>query len=82
MSNEVFDVDKEIKKLSRKTEINILRTENAFENRLKQLEKDIDKTIKSKEKIFDESKGLSSKHITNDYSPDSLDRYRKKLDKI
>lgn len=82
MSSEDFDMDKEIEKLSRKTEINILKTEMAFENRLKQLEKDIDKTIKSKESIFDDSKGLTSEHITNDYSPDSLDRYRKKLEKI
>lgn len=82
MSNDDFDVDKEIEKISRKTDVNILRTEIAFENRIKQLENDIDKTIKSKEKIFDDSKGLTSKHVTNDYSPSSLDRYREKLKKI
>ena len=82
MSNNDFDVDKEIEKISRKTDVNILRTEIAFENRIKQLENDIDKTIKSKEKIFDDSKGLTSKHVTNDYSPSSLDRYREKLKKI
>lgn len=82
MSNEEFDIDKEIKKISRKTDINILKTERAFENRLEQLDKEIDKAIKSKEKMFDEYKGLSTKHVTNDYSPSSLDRYRKKLEKI
>ena len=82
MSDEEFDVDKEIKKLSRKTEVNILKTERTFENRIKQLENEIDKTIKSKESLFDESKGLTSKHITNDYSPSSVDKYREKLKKI
>lgn len=82
MSNDDFDVDKEIEKISRKTDVNILKTEIAFENRIKQLENDIDNVIKDKEKIFDESKVLTSKHVTNDYSPSSLDRYRKKLEKI
>ncbi|MCR5026206.1 MAG: hypothetical protein K6A34_02010 [Methanobrevibacter sp.] len=82
MSNDDFDVDKEIEKISRKTDVNILKTEIAFENRIKQLENDIDNAIKDKEKIFDESKVLTSKHVTNDYSPSSLDRYRKKLEKI
>ncbi len=82
MSDKEFDVDKEIERLSRKTNINILKTERIFENRFEQLDKEIDKAIKSKEKMFDESKGLTSKHITNDYSPSSLDIYRKKLEKI
>lgn len=82
MSDKEFDVDKEIERISRKTNVNILKTECVFENRLEQLEKEIDKTIKSKEKMFDESKGLTSKHVTNDYSPSSLDIYRKKLEKI
>ena len=46
MSNQEFDIDKEIKKISRKTDINILKTERAFENRLEQLDKEIDKAIK------------------------------------
>lgn len=82
MSEEEFDVDKEIKRISRKTDINILRTEKRFENRLNQLDKDIDNLMKSKEKMFDESKDITSKHIMTNYTDSSLERYKKKLNKI
>lgn len=82
MSKEEFDVDKEIKKISRKTDINIMRSEKAFENRLNKLDKDIDKTIKSKEKIFDESKEVTTQYLTTDYTDSALERYREKLKKI
>ena len=46
------------------------------------LDKDIDEAISSKVKMFDESKDLTSKHIMMDYTDDSLERYRRKLNKI
>ncbi|MBR0271769.1 MAG: hypothetical protein IJQ68_07260 [Methanobrevibacter sp.] len=82
MSEKDFDVDKEIERLSRKTNVNILRTEKSFDNRISQLEKDIDKVIKSKEKFFDDSKELTSKHATSSYTDNALERYKKKLNKI
>ena len=81
MSKE-FDVDEEIEKLSRKTNINMRRTEYAFDNQLKKLEKDIDHIVKDKISNFDENKELSTKYLNIDYSSDSIDTYKKRLKKI
>lgn len=79
---EEFDVDKEIEKISRKTNVDILKSERAFENRLNQLEKDIDNAIKSKEKLFDDSKEVTTEYVTTDYTDSSIERYREKLKRI
>ena len=52
---EKFDVDKEIERISRKTRVNIMKSERLFESRINQLENDIDSAINSKEKLFDEN---------------------------
>jgi hypothetical protein len=82
MSKEDIDVEKEIERISRKTCVNIMKSENHFESRLNQLDEDIDKLVKSKEKFFDESKEVTTKYLTTDYTESSLERYRKKLNKI
>ena len=82
MSKKDFDVEKEIERISRKTRVNIMKSERSFDSRLSQLEKDIDKAINSKEKLFDDSKVLTSKHLENDYTDNALERYKKKLNKI
>ncbi|MBE6511168.1 MAG: hypothetical protein E7Z74_07925 [Methanobrevibacter millerae] len=82
MSKEDFDVEKEIERISRKTRVNIMKSERSFDSRLNQLEKDIDDAIKSKEKLFDDSKTLTTKHIETDYTDNALERYKKKLNKI
>ncbi len=79
--NEV-DMDKEFKRLSRKTNVNILRTEISYDNVLGKLDKDIDDAIDDKIKFFDDSHRLTSKHLLNDYSDSSLERYKKKLKNI
>ena len=77
-----FDVDKEMERLSRSTNVKIMKSENSFENRLNQLDKDIEKTFSSKEKLFDETKDLTSKHIMTDYTDNALERYRNQLKKF
>ena len=79
---EKFDVDKEIERLSKNTRVNIMKSERGFESRINQLEKDIDKAIRSKEKLFDESKVLKEKHILTDYTDSAIERYKRKLNKI
>jgi hypothetical protein len=79
---EKFDVDKEIERISRKTRVNIMKSERLFESRINQLENDIDSAISSKEKLFDENNVLKEKHILTDYTDSSLERYKKKLNKI
>lgn len=82
MSKKDFDVDKEIERLARKSNINIKKSENSFENQLKKLEKDIDNLSKQKIKDFDKNKELTSKYLSIDYKQDTIDRYREKLKKI
>lgn len=79
---EEVDVEKEMERISRKTRAEIMKTENRFESRLNQLDSDIDKLFKSKESLFDDSKEVTTKYLTTDYTESSLERYRKKLNKI
>ena len=82
MAKEELDIDKEIEKLSRKTNINMRKSENSFENMLKRLDEDIDKVMNGKIKEFDDSKKLTSKYLNIDYTQDSIKRYREKLNNI
>lgn len=82
MSEEEFDIDEEIKKISRKTNINMRKSEYAFENQIKKLDRTIDDIVKDKVRLFDENKQLASDYLTTDYSSSTVDRYRKRLKKI
>lgn len=77
-----FDVDKEMERLSKSTRIKIMKSENSFESRLNQLDKDIESAISAKEKLFDETKELTSKHVMTNYTDNALERYRNQLRKI
>ena len=82
MAKDEFDIDKEIEKLSRKTNINMRKSENSFENMLKRLDDEIDKVTDGKIKEFDDSKKLTAKYLNIDYTQDSIKRYREKLNNI
>lgn len=82
MAKKDFDVDKEIKRMSRNIDIDIIKSENAFDNLMDKLDKDIDKAISNKISMFDESKDLTSKHVTTSYTDSALERYKRKLNKI
>ncbi len=79
---EKFDVDKEIERLSRKSNVNMRKSEYSFDNRLKKLESEIDKIMDRKIKEFDDNKKLTSDYLSIDYKQDTIDRYREKLKKI
>ena len=82
MSDEEFDIDEEIKKISRKSNINMRKSEYAFENQIRKLDKDIDNIIKEKVSDFDNNKKLTEDYLTTDYREYSIERYREKLKKI
>ena len=82
MSKDEFDLDEEVKKLSRKTDIDVKRTEYAFENQIRKLDTDIDNIVKEKIRDFDNNKKLTSKYLNIDYSSDTVDGYRKRLKNI
>ena len=82
MSKKDFDVDKELERIARKTNLNMRKSEYSFENQLKKLDKDINNLTKQKIKDFDKNKELNSKYLSIDYKQDTIDRYREKLKKI
>ena len=77
-----IDVDEEIKKISRKTDIEIQKSEYAFKNRLKNLDAEIDKSVNEQLKEFDKMKELTSDYLGIDYSSSTIEQYREKLKKI
>ena len=77
-----FDWDKEIERLSRKSKINIRKSEYAFENQIKKLDSDIDRIVKEKIKDFDNIKYLTQEYLTIDYTESTINRYKEKLKKI
>ena len=79
---EEFDVDKELEKISRKSNIDIRKSEYSFENQIRKLDKEIDKIMDSKIKEFDDNKKLTSDYLSIDFSESTINRYREKLKKI
>lgn len=80
--NKEIDIDEEIKKLSRQTDINIQKSEYSFNNRLKKLDAEIDKSINDQLKEFDKIKKATSDYLTIDYSSSTIQQYREKLKKM
>ncbi|WP_405290457.1 hypothetical protein [Methanobrevibacter sp.] len=79
---EKIDFDEELEKIARKSNLNIRKSEYAFENQLKKLDKDIDNLTNKKIKEFDKNKELTLEYLSTEYKQDSIDRYREKLKKI
>ena len=79
--NEEIDIDEEIKRISRKTNVDILKSGRTFDNRIKNLEKEIEKASQTQIKDFDKSKELVGKYLSTDYSSSTIDNYRRKLKK-
>lgn len=82
MSKEELDIDKEIEKIARKSNINMRKVEYSFENRIRKLEEEINTLSNQKIKDFDKNKELTSEYLCMDYKQDTIDRYREKLKKI
>lgn len=82
MSKKELDLDKEVEKLARKSNLNMRKSEYAFEKQLKKLDADIDSLVNDKIKDFDLDKKLTEQYLTIDYSNSTVDRYREKLKKI
>lgn len=82
MAKDDIDFDKELKRLSRNIDIDIMKSENSFDNLFEKMDKEIDNAVSNKISAFDESKELTSKHIMTNYTDSALERYKRKLDKI
>jgi phage host-nuclease inhibitor protein Gam len=79
---EEFDLDAEVERLARKSNIQMKRTEYSYDNQLKKLDKEIDKAINDKIKLFDENKKSTQDYKEIEFKHDTINRYREKLKKI
>ena len=82
MSKKELDLDKEVERLARKSNLNMRKSEYAFEKQLKKLDADIDSLVNDRITDFDIDKKLTEQYLTIDYSNSTVDRYREKLKKI
>ena len=82
MAKNEVDIEKEVERLARKSNINIKKSEYSFEKRISRLDSDIDKVLNDKIKIFDENKKSTQDYLEIEFSHDTIDRYREKLKKI
>lgn len=81
-NNEEIDIDEEIKRISRKTNVDVFKSERTFDNRIKNLEREIEKASQTQLNDFDKNKELVGKYLSTDYSSSTIDNCRRKLKKI
>lgn len=79
---EEMDIEEEVQRLSRKTNVNIKKKEYSYSKQLERLDKEIDKAVNDKIKLFDEDKEITEKYKSIEFNHDTIDRYREKLKKI
>lgn len=77
-----LDIDEEVRRISRKTNVNIKKAEYSFSKQLERLDKEVDNAVNDKIKLFDQDKELTEKYLSIEYKHDTIDRYREKLKKI
>ena len=77
-----IDMDEEIRRLSRRTNVNMRKSQNSFDNQIKKLDKEIDKVLNQKIKEFDENKQMTEDYLKIEYKDDTINRYREKLRKM
>jgi hypothetical protein len=76
------DIEEEVQRLARKTNVNIKKSEYSFSKQMERLGKEVDKVVNEKMKEFDDNKGLSEEYMSIEYKHDTVNRYREKLKKI
>ena len=79
---EEFDVDEELKKISRKSNVAAIKSQRSFENQIKKLDVEIDNVINNKLRQFDVDLKLRSDYLSIDYSDPTVKKIREKLKRI
>ena len=79
---EEYDLEKEVERLSRQSNININKFEYSYNKRIKKLDEDIEKIMEDKVSLFDENKKFTEDYLTIENDTSTIDRYREKLKKI
>ena len=79
---EEIDIEEEVQRLARKTNVNINKSEYSYSKQIEMLGKEVDKVVNEKINAFDENKVLTEDYLLTEYSHDTVDRYREKLKKL
>ena len=82
MAEKELDIEKESKRVARKSNLNMRKSEYSFEKRLLRLDKEIDDAINDKIKLFDENQNMVEEYSDIEFKHDTINRYREKLRKI
>ncbi|MEE3490115.1 MAG: hypothetical protein VZR10_04560 [Methanobrevibacter sp.] len=82
MANKEVDIEKEVERLSRKSNIKMRKTEYSYTKRLQRLDKEIDRAVNDKIKFFDENNEINQEYSELEFKHDTINRYREKLKKI
>lgn len=82
MAKKEVDIDKEVERLARKSNVNMKKSEYSFSKRIERLDKEMDKILNDKIKSFDENKEIAQDYLSIDYKNDTINRYREKLKKM
>lgn len=76
------DFDKKLKRLSRKTDVEIFKQNMGFETELKKLDEKIEKLSSERIEEFDHSKESLSKYLDIGSKNDFVERYKKRLEEL
>ncbi len=82
MAKKEVDIEKEVERLSRKSNIKMRKTEYSYTKRLERLDKEIDRAVNDKIKFFDENNEINQEYSELEFKHDTINRYREKLKKI
>ena len=82
MTKKEVDIEKEVERLSRKSNIKMRKTEYSYTKRLQRLDKEIDRVVNDKIKFFDENNEINQEYSELEFKHDTINRYREKLKKI
>ena len=82
MNKNEIDIEEEAKRVARKSDFNMRKSEYSFDKRLSNLDDEIDNLVNDKIKQFDENDDLTRDYRDIEFKHDTINRYRKKLRKI
>lgn len=82
MAKKEVDIEKEVERLSRKSNIKMRKTEYSYTKQLERLDKEIDRVVNDKIKFFDENNEINQEYSELEFKHDTINRYREKLKKI
>ncbi|MBR3139729.1 MAG: hypothetical protein IKF11_02535 [Methanobrevibacter sp.] len=80
MAKKEIDFEKEVDRVSRKSNIDIMRLEYSLNRKVRNLDKEINKLTKQKIKEFDNAKKSTKEFVDEEESVPTIEEYKKILD--